>query len=228
MCVLSLILHGIYWESPGFLCFYPPMRVWYIWESGGQNYPYLGIDNPQFPSDCSEGVGSDLPPFPPFYMKQLQYPFLPSSKFITCREWLCYLDASCLCRKGCSCCDRTYGLYVTHHVLAIIVLVVLDDLISARNLSQCRAAARYRDAIDPDSAFVLLHPFATFHSFAMCPSFDRINQVWPSLFKLVSTVRKPLSLMFSPPPQTLHHSDTILTFPLSFNRLSSRSLITIA
>jgi len=41
----------------GFLCFYPPMRVVYL-GIGGPELSLLGIDNPQFPSDCSEGVGS--------------------------------------------------------------------------------------------------------------------------------------------------------------------------
>jgi hypothetical protein len=78
----------------GFFCSYPPVRVWYAWESGGLNYPYLGIDNPQFPSDCSEGVGSVISlASPVFVLKNLRHPFLPSSKFIKCRTSLCYLDA---------------------------------------------------------------------------------------------------------------------------------------
>jgi len=118
-----------------------------------------------------------------FVLKNLRHPFLPSSKFIKCQMSLCYLvPFFCLCGRGCSCCDWTYGLYVIYHVLAIIVFVVLDDLIGARNLSQCRAVARYCDTHFMPITLPYrsrlrfcsppFHPFATFHSFTLRPSFE--------------------------------------------------------
>ena len=192
---------------------------------GWLKYPYLGIDNPQFTSDCSEGVGSVISlASHVFVLKNLRHPSLPSSKFIKSRTSLCYLDDFFLFMlKRLFVLRLDNGLYVIHNILAIIVFV---DLISAGNLSQCRAAARYRDTQSTPITVPYrsrlrfrsappFRAFAIFRSFAMCPSFEPGNHVWPSFFKLVFTVRMALSLLASSP--YLYHSDTAFLTPSHLN-----------